>query len=99
LGVVAENADVVNVMYASRIVETTSVETLFDKPLHPYTEGLFKSVPQLGANVQRLATIPGTVPNPARFPTGCKFHPRCHRSQQLAANAPEQTMEISTAGQ
>jgi oligopeptide/dipeptide ABC transporter ATP-binding protein len=100
LGVVAENADVVNVMYASRVVETASVETLFDKPLHPYTEGLFKSVPQLGANVQRLATIPGTVPNPARFPTGCKFHPRCHRTRELAAMArPEDTVEVVSAGE
>src|SRR5437016_4772422 len=73
LGVVAENADVVAVMYASRIVEVATVENLFDKPLHPYTEGLFHSVPKLGADVQRLDTIPGTVPNPARFPTGCKF--------------------------
>src|SRR5947207_8377853 len=82
LGVVAENADVVAVMYASRIVEVATVENLFDKPLHPYTEGLFKSVPKLGADTQRLDTIPGTVPNPARFPSGCKFHPRCHRTQQ-----------------
>src|SRR5687768_9159479 len=72
LGVVAENADVVNVMYASRIVESATVEELFDKPQHPYTEGLFKSVPKLHANAERLDTIPGTVPNPARFPAGCK---------------------------
>jgi oligopeptide/dipeptide ABC transporter ATP-binding protein len=81
LGVVAENADVVAVMYASRIVETATVEDLFDKPQHPYTEALFRSVPKLGANAVRLDTIPGTVPNPARFPSGCKFHPRCHRMQ------------------
>jgi oligopeptide/dipeptide ABC transporter ATP-binding protein len=85
LGVVAENADVVNVMYASRIVETAGVEELFDKPQHPYTEGLLRSVPKLHAHAQRLATIPGTVPNPARFPTGCKFHPRCPRTRDLAA--------------
>jgi peptide/nickel transport system ATP-binding protein/oligopeptide transport system ATP-binding protein len=81
LGVVAENADAVAVMYASRIVETATVEELFDKPKHPYTEGLFRSVPKLGANRDRLDTIPGTVPNPQRFPIGCKFHPRCHRKQ------------------
>jgi peptide/nickel transport system ATP-binding protein/oligopeptide transport system ATP-binding protein len=81
LGVVAENADTVAVMYASRIVETATVEELFDKPLHPYTEGLFRSIPKLGADRDRLDTIPGTVPNPARFPSGCKFHPRCHRMQ------------------
>jgi oligopeptide/dipeptide ABC transporter ATP-binding protein len=79
LGVVAENADVVGVMYASRIVEFASVEELFDHPQHPYTEGLFRSVPKLGAHVHRLETIAGTVPIPARFPPGCKFHPRCPR--------------------
>jgi oligopeptide/dipeptide ABC transporter ATP-binding protein len=87
LGVVAENADVVNVMYASRIVESAKVEDLFDRPQHPYTEGLFRSVPKLGAHAERLQTIAGTVPNPARFPSGCKFHPRCPRSRELAAKA------------
>ncbi|MCS7033276.1 MAG: ABC transporter ATP-binding protein [Phycisphaerae bacterium] len=82
LGVVAENADTVAVMYASRIVETATVEELFDRPMHPYTQGLFNSIPRLGARRERLDTIPGTVPNPARFPTGCKFHPRCHRMEQ-----------------
>jgi oligopeptide/dipeptide ABC transporter ATP-binding protein len=81
LGVVAENADTVAVMYASRVVETATVEELFDKPQHPYTEALFRSIPRLGGAVDRLQTIPGTVPNPARFPQGCKFHPRCHRMQ------------------
>src|SRR5687767_494507 len=87
LGVVAENADVVNVMYASRIVETATVEELFDHPQHPYTEGLLKSVPKLHGHAERLTTIPGTVPNPARFPSGCKFHPRCPRTRELAAKA------------
>ncbi len=81
LGVVAENADVVGVMYASRMVEYGSVEDVFDNPQHPYTEGLLGSVPRLGRSADRLVTIPGSVPNPARFPAGCKFHPRCHRMQ------------------
>ena len=81
LGVVAENADVVAVMYASRVVEFAPVHELFDHPQHPYTEGLFRAVPKLGAHAQRLDAIPGTVPNPARFPSGCKFHPRCPRMQ------------------
>src|SRR5688500_7746257 len=84
LGVVAENADAVYVMYASRIAECATVEDLFDHPKHPYTEGLFRAVPKLHAYNERLATIPGTVPNPQRFPTGCKFHPRCHRTRELA---------------
>ncbi len=100
LGVVAENADVVAVMYASRIVETTTVEQLFDRPRHPYTQGLFRSVPQLGADVERLATIPGAVPNPARFPSGCKFHPRCPLSRELAATVPaEKTATIDASGE
>ena len=97
LGVVAENADVVAVMYASRVVEVATVEEIFDHPLHPYTQGLLRSVPRLGAAEGRLESISGAVPNPARFPSGCKFHPRCSLSRQSAANAPvEQTVEIKT---
>jgi oligopeptide transport system ATP-binding protein len=100
LGVVAENADVVAVMYASRIVECARVEELFDRPLHPYTEGLFRAVPKLGAHSERLETIPGTVPNPAKFPPGCKFHTRCMRTRQLAERATvSDTVEISSAGE
>ncbi len=77
LAVVAETADVVAVMYASKIVELTDTKHLFAEPLHPYTHGLFRSVPRLGQQKHRLDTIEGTVPNPLNFPTGCKFHPRC----------------------
>jgi oligopeptide/dipeptide ABC transporter ATP-binding protein len=77
LGVVAENADEVVVMYASRVVETASAENLFQKPRHPYTRGLMNSLPKLGAKKDRLEVIGGTVPNPVHFPSGCKFHPRC----------------------
>jgi oligopeptide/dipeptide ABC transporter ATP-binding protein len=79
LGVVAEQADVVAVMYASRVVEYATVNDLFDRPQHPYTEGLFRSIPRMGSTATRLDTIPGAVPNPANFPGGCKFHPRCPR--------------------
>jgi len=96
LGVVAENADVVAVMYASRIVEYAPVEELFDHPLHPYTEGLLKSVPKLGAHSERLISIPGAVPNPAKFPAGCKFHPRCPRTRQAAMAPQAQTVEVVT---
>jgi oligopeptide/dipeptide ABC transporter ATP-binding protein len=97
LGVVAENADVVAVMYASRIIEYAKVEDLYDRPMHPYTAGLLRSVPKLGHESERLVTIPGTVPNPARFPGGCKFHPRCPKSREAAAAAPaSETVEIST---
>jgi oligopeptide/dipeptide ABC transporter ATP-binding protein len=77
LGVVAERADDVAVMYASRIVEMAEAKRLFDNPLHPYTAGLLSSLPRLGDSKHRLDTIAGNVPNPVNFPQGCKFHPRC----------------------
>jgi oligopeptide transport system ATP-binding protein len=77
LGIVAERADDVAVMYASRIVEVADSGSLFGEPLHPYTQGLLKSLPRLGISAKRLHTIPGTVPEPLDFPRGCKFHPRC----------------------
>ncbi|OHB69393.1 MAG: peptide ABC transporter ATP-binding protein [Planctomycetes bacterium RBG_16_43_13] len=78
LGVVADIADNVAVMYASKIVEYSSAKEIFGSPKHPYTGGLFKSVPRLGASkLEKLSVIPGVVPNPTRFPSGCKFHPRC----------------------
>jgi oligopeptide/dipeptide ABC transporter ATP-binding protein len=84
LGIVAEMADAVAVMYASKVVETAPAEELFAHPLHPYTFGLFKSRPAMGrARSSRLETIPGMVPSPLRFPRGCKFHPRCPHSQGL----------------
>jgi oligopeptide/dipeptide ABC transporter ATP-binding protein len=77
LGVVAERADDVAVMYASRIVESSNSQELFSEPLHPYTRGLLKSLPRLGYSEKRLLTIPGAVPESLHFPPGCKFHPRC----------------------
>jgi len=95
LGVVAENADVVGVMYASRMVEFAAVEDLFDRPLHPYTQGLFRSVPKLGRKMQRLETIAGTVPCPSCFPSGCKFHPRCGRTRELCSETEPDLREAS----
>ena len=81
LGVVAEVADRVCVMYTGRIVEESGVDELFEKPKHPYTQGLLKSVPKLrGIGEQketRLSTIEGTVPSPTNLPDGCHFAPRC----------------------
>jgi oligopeptide/dipeptide ABC transporter ATP-binding protein len=84
LGVVAEVADRVAVMYTGRIVEESPVDELFARPKHPYTEGLLRSVPKLTsefvAKKKRLETIEGTVPRPTALPTGCHFAPRCpHR--------------------
>ena len=83
LGVVAESADVVAVMYAGKIVELSDSRTLFAKPLHPYTRGLFRSLPRLGQTRKRMETIEGAVPNPARLPGGCPFHPRCPVGRNL----------------
>ena len=100
LGVVAENADTVAVMYASRVVEFARVEDLFDSPRHPYTVGLFRSMPKLGGGAERLETIAGNVPNPANFPCGCKFHPRCTKTRELAAGASAaDTVQVTVAGE
>ncbi len=77
LGVVAEMAERVAVMYAGEIVEQTDVNTLFDEPLHPYTQGLMGSIPVLGEIKERLDVIPGSVPNLVNLPIGCRFAPRC----------------------
>jgi oligopeptide/dipeptide ABC transporter ATP-binding protein len=100
LAVVAETAHVVAVMYASKIVELAGARPLFGEPLHPYTQGLFQSVPRLGEAKCRLTTIAGNVPNPLEFPPGCKFHPRCELARQLAAAAGgKDTTEIRAAGE
>jgi oligopeptide/dipeptide ABC transporter ATP-binding protein len=77
LGVIAEIARRVVVMYAGEVVEEATVATLFEAPHHPYTEGLLAAMPQLGAESDRLNVIPGTVPPPTAWPTGCRFHDRC----------------------
>jgi peptide/nickel transport system ATP-binding protein len=77
LGVVAELADRVTVMYAGRAVETASVERLFDAPRHPYTTGLLAALPDLDRTTDHLVAIPGQVPEPSRLPSGCAFGPRC----------------------
>ena len=79
LGVIAEVADRVLVMYAGRVVEEGSATDLFEEPLHPYTQGLLGSLPTLegGKRLRRLQAIPGLVPNLLALPTGCKFAPRC----------------------
>ena len=77
LGVVAQIADRVAVMYAGQVVEVASVHELFNNPKHPYTKGLFASIPTLDADEESLHVIKGTPPNPVDLPTGCKFHPRC----------------------
>lgn len=77
LGVIAEIADRIAIMYAGKIVEYANKRTIFYSPLHPYTFGLLTSIPRLDLEMKRLNVIPGIVPNPLHFPEGCKFNPRC----------------------
>lgn len=78
LGVIAEMADRVDVMYMGKVVESSDVHAIFHRPLHPYTVGLLHSIPRLGRRVkERLSPIPGTVPDPFSVPKGCAFYPRC----------------------
>jgi oligopeptide/dipeptide ABC transporter ATP-binding protein len=82
LGIIAEMADRVAVMYAGRIVEQSDVADLFEKPLHPYTMGLIGSIPILGRVTERLDVIPGSVPNLINLPPGCQFASRCRLREQ-----------------
>ncbi|GAK11965.1 ABC transporter ATP-binding protein [Geomicrobium sp. JCM 19039] len=83
LGVVAELAQRVVVMYAGQVVEEAAIEDLFDKPLHPYTEGLLNSMPKLDEEQDRLQSIPGAVPTPDNFPVGCRFVTRCPYAMEV----------------
>jgi peptide/nickel transport system ATP-binding protein len=95
LGIVAEMADDVAVMYASKVVEYAPVAELFANPLHPYTAGLFSSRPEPGKpKTEKLSTIPGMVPSPLRFPPGCKFHPRCGFCQDICRTDEPELREI-----
>jgi oligopeptide/dipeptide ABC transporter ATP-binding protein len=89
LGIVGDLADNVAVMYAGRIVEYAPAAALLKQPLHPYTTALMRSIPTLGALAERLQAIPGSVPNPARLPAGCKFAARCDRAQNDCTLDPE----------
>jgi oligopeptide/dipeptide ABC transporter ATP-binding protein len=100
LGIVAEMADDVAVMYASKVVELAPVEELFHHAAHPYTHGLFRSRPALGQSKhQKLATIPGMVPSPLEFPSGCKFHPRCPFKQAECESAEPELRPIRAGHQ
>jgi oligopeptide/dipeptide ABC transporter ATP-binding protein len=87
LGVVAEVADRVAVMYAGRIVETADVFDLFRSPRHPYTDALLRSIPRLDSDLDRLVTIEGTVASPLDRPSGCSFRDRCPRARSRCAEA------------
>ncbi|WP_143311290.1 ABC transporter ATP-binding protein [Cetobacterium ceti] len=83
LGVVAEVCDKVAIMYAGEIVESGTLEDIFERPKHPYTLGLFGSIPNLDDEVQRLNPIKGLMPDPTNLPKGCKFNPRCPNRKEI----------------
>jgi oligopeptide/dipeptide ABC transporter ATP-binding protein len=88
LGIVADIADTVMVMYAGQIVEQASAEHVFTHPRHPYTRGLLASVPQISGAKTKLTVIPGTVPSPYFYPQGCRFRPRCPHADQRCQMEP-----------
>ena len=90
MGVIAETADRVAVMYAGRIIETGPVQDVIQRPLHPYTTGLMRSIPGLEPDVKRLEQIPGTMPRLNAIPAGCAFNPRCkHVMDRCKVERPE----------
>lgn len=100
MGVIAEMCDNVAVMYAGQIVEYTDVETLFENPLHPYTEGLLAAIPVLGEHKETLAVIPGSVPNLINLPPGCKFAPRCpYVKEEICTKETPDLREVDTKHQ
>ncbi|MEB3198714.1 MAG: ABC transporter ATP-binding protein [Candidatus Sericytochromatia bacterium] len=96
LGVVAELCDTVAVMYAGKVVEYTDVNTIFQNPQHPYTQGLMKSIPQLGVRQERLTPIEGQPPSLSKLPAGCSFSPRCPQAWAKCAESPR--LETTDSG-
>jgi peptide/nickel transport system ATP-binding protein len=95
LGVVADLCSRVLVMYAGQVVEEATVEELFARPRHPYTEGLLAAIPQADTAGERLASIPGVVPSAIAMPTGCRFHPRCPYAIPACETAPVELTTVS----
>ncbi len=94
LGVAAELVDNVAVMYCGKIVEYASTDRLFAEPLHPYTRGLLRSVPNVLMKKWDLSPIPGTLPNPADPPPGCRFHPRCPHATDRCRREEPKLMDV-----
>lgn len=95
LGVVAEICDSVAIMYAGRIVEKADASSLYARPSHPYTQGLFNSIPDLTCNADRLNTISGLPPDPTNLPPGCCFAPRCEFADELCNSTGPKGTEIA----
>lgn len=95
LGVVAQVCDKVAIMYAGEVVESGSLEDLFENTKHPYTHGLFGSIPNLDEECDRLKPIQGLMPDPMDLPSGCKFHPRCPHSKSICSQRSPKVTEIT----
>jgi len=95
LGVVAEICDYVSVIYAGSIVEYASVKDMYETPGHPYTKGLFNSIPSLDEDVESLTTIKGNPPDPSALPSGCRFHPRCDKCMEVCKHTNPEFQEVS----
>jgi len=97
LGIVAEMCDEIAVIYAGEIVESGTLAHVFDETSHPYTKGLFNSLPSVAAaaNRNRLAPIPGLMPDPINLPTGCRFSPRCPLKEDRCERAVQELAEVS----
>ena len=83
MAVHAELADRMGIMYAGTVMEVSATRDIFKRPLHPYTQGLIKSIPHIGGTRERLDGIPGLAPSPLAWPSGCKFHPRCPHAMDI----------------
>ena len=94
LGVVAQMCDSVAIMYAGNIVEKGPVKKIFHSPKHPYTEGLLQCIPKMDRKQKKLSAIPGSVPHPRNFPTGCRFYPRCQHAMKKCLSQQPGLIEI-----
>ena len=95
LGIVAETCNMVAVVYAGEIIEYRTAEDIFDRTSHPYTVGLFNSLPRLNSTEPRLKPVRGLMPDPANLPTGCKFHDRCPNATEECSKIIPKTTEVS----
>jgi peptide/nickel transport system ATP-binding protein len=95
LGIVAEICDTVSIMYAGRVVEHGTLEDIFEATAHPYTEGLFGSLPNIQNRTARLKPIPGLMPDPTNLPSGCPFHPRCKYATELCSQRVPKKIQLS----
>jgi oligopeptide/dipeptide ABC transporter ATP-binding protein len=94
LGIVAENADRVLVMYCGKVMEEASVGDLFRNPKHPYTLGLMECIPSIEKKVDKLTSIPGYVPHPSQYPNGCRFSNRCNKAMDICSRKIPELIEI-----